>query len=86
MTNLRPGLGSYTANWGTHDDRVIRDYSYRSSSLFVSLRHTSDPARLGLAPGPVTEEPNIEPKGVRPRLHQHRLGNEQQDCCGPTTE
>jgi len=50
MTNLRPGLGSYTANWGTHDDRVIRDYSYRSSSLFVSLRHTSDPARLGLAP------------------------------------
>jgi hypothetical protein len=25
MTNLRPDLGSYTPNWGTHDDRDLRD-------------------------------------------------------------
>jgi len=34
----------------------------------------------------VTEELPIEPEGVRPRLLQQRLSNEQQDCCGPTTE
>ena len=85
MTKLRPGLGSCTPNWGTHDDRAVRDCLLRLD-LCVSLRHTSDPATLGLAPRPVTEAPNIEPEGVRPRLHQHGLGNEQQDCCGPTTE
>ena len=26
MTNLRPGLGSCTPNWGTHDDRDLRDF------------------------------------------------------------
>ena len=57
-----------------------------ASSPFVSLRHTSDPATLGLAPGPVTEEHTSEPEGVRPRLLQHRLGNAGKDCCGPTTE
>ena len=36
-----------------------------ASSPFVSLRHTSDPATLGLAPGPVTEEHTSEPEGVR---------------------
>jgi hypothetical protein len=55
MTNLRPGLGSCTANWGTHDDRDLRDRLLRLD-LLVSLRHLSDPARLGLAPRPVTEE------------------------------
>ena len=34
----------------------------------------------------MTEELPIEPEGVRPRLLQQRLSNEQQDCCGPTTE
>jgi len=57
-----------------------------ASSPFVSLRHTSDPATLGLAPGPVTEEHTSEPEGVRPRLLQHRLGNAGKDCGGPTTE
>ena len=85
MTNLRPGLGSCTPNWGTHDDRDLRDRLLRLD-LAVSLRHTSDPVTIGLAPRPVTEESNIEPQGVHPRLHPHRWGNEQQDCCGPTTE
>ena len=85
MTNLRPGLGSCTPNWGTHDDRDLRDRLLRLD-LAVSLRHLSDPVAIGLAPRPVTEASTIEPEGVRPRLHQHRLGNEQQDCCGPTTE
>jgi len=85
MTNLRPGLGSCTPNWGTHDDRIFRDRLLRLD-LAVSLRQMSDPVTIGLAPRSVTEEPNIEPEGVRPRLHQHRLGNEKQDCCGPTTE
>jgi hypothetical protein len=85
MTNLRPGLGSCTAELGHSRRPPFRDRLLRLD-LAVSLRHLSDPTNVGLAPRPVTEEPNIEPKGVRPRLHQHRLGNEQQDCCGPTTE
>jgi hypothetical protein len=67
MTNLRPSLGSCTPNWGTHDDRDLRDDPLRLD-LAVSLRQLSDPATLGLAPRPVTEELNIEPEGVRPRL------------------
>jgi len=55
MTNLRPGLGSCTPNWGTHDDRVSRLSSEASTSP-VSLRHLSDPVTIGLAPGPVTED------------------------------
>ena len=70
MTNLRPGLGSYTPNWGTHDDRDLRDRLLRLD-LAVSLRHLSDPARLDWPPRLVTEEPNIEPEGVRPRCRQH---------------
>jgi len=85
MTNLRPGLGSYTPNWGIHDDRNLRDCLLRLD-LAVSLRHLSDPVVTGLAPRPVTEEPNIEPERVRPRLLPLRWGNEKQDCCGPTTE
>jgi hypothetical protein len=86
LTNLRPDLGSCTPNWGTHDDRAFETSVLGQRPRLVSLRHMSDPATLGLAPRPVTEELNIEPEGVRPRLHQHRLGNEKQDCCGPTTE
>ena len=61
MTNLRPGLGSCTPNWGTHDDRILRDDLLRLD-LSVSLRHMSDPATLGLAPRPVTEDPRSNPK------------------------
>jgi hypothetical protein len=50
MTNLRPGLGSCTPNWGTHDDRNLRDHLLRLD-LAVSLRHLSDPARLDWPPG-----------------------------------
>jgi hypothetical protein len=50
MTNLRPGLGSYTPNWGTHDDRKFRDRLLRLD-LLVSLRQMSDPARLDWPPG-----------------------------------
>jgi hypothetical protein len=50
MMNLRPGLGSYTPNWGTHDDRDLRDRLLRLD-LAVSLRHLSDPARLDWPPG-----------------------------------
>ena len=32
------------------------------------------PRSLGLAPRPVTEEPDIEPEGVRPRLHPTSIG------------
>jgi len=42
MTSLRPGLGSCTPNWGTHDDRNLRDHLLRFD-LNVSLRHLSDP-------------------------------------------
>ena len=85
MTNLRPGLGSCTPNWGTHDDRNLRDYLLRLDLACLAAANVG-PRSVGLAPRLVTEEANIEPEGVRPRLHQHRLGNEQQDCCGPTTE
>jgi hypothetical protein len=61
MTNLRPGLGSCTPNWGTHDDRDLRDCLLRLD-LAVSLRHMSDPATLGLAPRPVTEDSRSNPK------------------------
>lgn len=69
MTNLRPGLGSCTPNWGTHDDRDLRDCLLRLD-LAVSLRHMSDPTRLDWPPAG-DRRINIEPKGVRPRLHQH---------------
>jgi len=62
MTNLRPGPGSCTPNWGTHDDRMNTRLSCRASTLYVSLRHTSDPTSVGLAPGPVTEELTSNPK------------------------
>jgi hypothetical protein len=64
LTNLRPDLGSCTPNWGTHDDRDLRDRLLRLD-LAVSLRQMSDHS-VGLAPRPVTEESNIEPEGVRP--------------------
>jgi hypothetical protein len=75
MTNLRPGLGSCTANWGTHDDRVFE------ASL---LGPTTPSSRCGKSRTPLgwigpqagDRRTNIEPKGVHPRLLQHRLGNE----------
>ena len=85
MTNLRPGLGSCTPNWGINDDRILRDRLLRLDLVRLAAAPVG-PRSVGLAPRLVTGESNIEPKGVRPRLHQHRLGNEQQDCCGPTTE
>jgi hypothetical protein len=77
MTNLRPGLGSCTPNWGTHDDRDLRDFLVgpRPSSSRCGTRPT--PPTVGLAPRPVTEESTIEPEGVRRRLHPHRWGNEE---------
>ena len=62
MTNLRPDLGSCTPNWGTHDDRIVRDFVLGPRPLFVSLRHLSDPVAIGLAPRPVTEDPPSNPK------------------------
>ena len=49
MTKLRPGLGSCTANGGTHDDRDLRDRLLRLD-LVVSLRHTSDPTHGWIGP------------------------------------
>jgi len=76
MTNLRPGLGSCTPNWGIHDDRNLRDCLLRLD-LLVSLRHTSDPNHGWIGPQAGDRRITIEPKGVRPRLHQHHLGNEE---------
>jgi hypothetical protein len=75
MTNLRPGLGSCTPNWGAHDDRDVRDCLLRHDLIRLAAALVG-PRSVGLAPRPVTEAPNIEPEGVRPRLHQPRLGNE----------
>jgi hypothetical protein len=50
MTNLRPGLGSCTPNWGTYDDRDLRDVLLRLD-LSVSLRQMSDLATLDWPPG-----------------------------------
>ena len=61
MTNLRPGLGSCTPNWGIHDDRNLRDCLLRLD-LLVSLRHTSDPNHGWIGPRPVTEESPSNPK------------------------
>ena len=49
MTNLRPGLGSCTPNWGINDDRHLRDCLLRLD-LAVSLRHTSDPTHGWIGP------------------------------------
>ena len=49
MTNLRPGLGSCTPNWGINDDRDLRDCLLRLD-LAVSLRHTSDPTHGWIGP------------------------------------
>ena len=76
MTNLRPGLGSCTPNWGIHDDRNLRDCLLRLD-LLVSLRHTSDPNHGWIGPQAGYRRITIKPKGVRPRLHQHHLGNEE---------
>ena len=85
MTNLRPGLGSCTANWGAHDDRDLRDRLLRLDLLGLAAAHVR-PRYALIGPQAGDRRMDIEPEGVRPRLHQHRLGNEQQDCCGPTTE
>ena len=85
MTHLRPGLGSCTPNWGTHDDRDFRDCLLRLDLVRLAAAQVG-PRSVGLAPRPVTEESNIEPEGVRPRLLQHRLDQRGKDCCGPTTE
>ena len=76
MTNLRPGLGSCTPNWGINDDRDLRDCLLRLD-LAVSLRHTSDPNHGWIGPQAGYRRITIKPKGVRPRLHQHHLGNEE---------
>ena len=85
MTNLRPDLGSCTAELGHSRRPHFRDRLLRLDLVRLAAAQVG-PRSVGLAPRLVTGESNIEPKGVRPRLHQHRLGNEQQDCCGPTTE
>jgi hypothetical protein len=74
MTKLRPGLGSYTPNWGTHDDRVFETSVLGQRPQCVSLRHLSDPATLDWPPAG-DRRINIEPEGVRPRLRQHRLNH-----------
>ena len=70
MTNLRPGLGSCTPNWGTHDDRDFRGRLLRLDLACLAAANVR-PRSVGLAPRLVTEEANIEPEGIRPRLHQH---------------
>jgi hypothetical protein len=70
MTNLRSGLGSCTPNWGTHDDRDFRDFplGQRPRRSRCGTRRTP----LGwIGPQAGDRRTNIEPKGIRPRLHQH---------------
>jgi hypothetical protein len=54
---LRPGLGSCTPNWGTHDDRNLRDFFWGFDPDTSRCGNTSDPVSLGLAPRPATGEP-----------------------------
>ena len=55
MTNLRPGLGSCTPNWGSPDDRDLRDFFLgpRPRASRCGTRPTL--TTVGLAPRPVTE-------------------------------
>jgi hypothetical protein len=86
MTNLRPGLGSCTPNWGAHDDRVFETSLLGQRPRFVSLRHLSDPVALGLAPRLVTEEPTSNPKESVLDCCNIDCRNDGKDCRGPTTE
>ena len=61
MTNLRPGPGSCTPNWGTHDDRTIRDFLLRLDLACLAAAQVG-PRSVGLAPGPATENPTSNPK------------------------
>jgi hypothetical protein len=61
MTNLRPGLGSCTANWGTHDDRDFETFFWGHDPHRLAAAHVR-PRSVGLAPRPVTEEPPSNPK------------------------
>ena len=51
MTNLRPGLGSYTANWGTHDDRELRDRLLRLDLACLAAAYVRPHPRLDWPPG-----------------------------------
>jgi hypothetical protein len=85
MTNLRPGLGSCTPNWGINDDRDLRDCLLRLDLACLAAAHVG-PHSDWIGPQAGDRRSSIEPKGVRPRLHQHRLGTDGKDCCGSTTE
>ena len=57
------------------------DLHARTSLSRCGTRPT--PPTLGLAPRPVTEEPNIESEGVRPRWQPHRLEPTRQRLLRP---
>ena len=51
MTNLRPGLGSCTPNWGTHDDRVVRDFFWGNDPARLAAAQVRPHPRLDWPPG-----------------------------------
>ena len=84
MTNLRLGPGSSTPNWGTHDDRNLRDRLLRLDLARLAVANVG-PRSVGLAPRPVTGERTSNPKESILAC-THLDGARGQDCRGPTTE
>ena len=84
MPNLRPGLGSCTANWGTHDDHVFETCMWGNDPDGLAAAHVG-PRSVGLAPRLATEEPTSNPKESVLDC-TNKIGQRRKDCCGPTTE
>ena len=85
MTQLRPVLGSYTAELG-HSRRPRFETSSGATTPRVSLRHMSDPTHGWIGPQAVTEESRSNPKEPVLACGNTDCRNDGKDCCGPTTE
>ena len=85
MTNLRPGLGSYTAELGHSRRPRFRDRLLRLDLVCLAAAHVGP--RCDWI-GPQTGNRRIEHRTQRSpsSMLQHGLGQRRKDCCGPTTE